>query len=282
MDSPALLGRRDARRRLPLRPRHHARAREPRDSTRSRSFFAVLRQDPVLSPRSSSSPSRGTWARAATRSAASRRAGRSGTTVPRHHARLLEGRRRPDRRLRAPAHRLLRPLRPQRPRPVRERQLHHRARRLHAARPRLLQRQAQRGERRGQPRRRRTTTCRGTAASRARPTTRRSSRCASARSATCSPRCCSRRACRCCWPATRSGRTQGGNNNAYCQDNEISWLDWNWDDAKWRLLDFTKRMVALRKRRIPILRRRDLLQGRPGRRATAARTSPGSSPTARR
>ena len=26
------------------------------------------------------------------------------------------------------------------------------------------------------------------------------------------------------------GRTQGGNNNAYCQDNEISWLDWNLDD----------------------------------------------------
>ena len=31
---------------------------------------------------------------------------------------------------------------------------------------------------------------------------------------------------RCCWPATNCGRTQQGNNNAYCQDNEISWLDW--------------------------------------------------------
>ena len=47
-----------------------------------------------------------------------------------------------------------RPLRAQRPPAVREHQLHHRARRLHAARPRQLQRQAQRGERRGQPRRR--------------------------------------------------------------------------------------------------------------------------------
>ena len=48
--------------------------------------------------------------------------------------------------------------------PLREHQLHHRARRLHAARPRVLQREAQRGQRRGQPRRRETTTARGTAA----------------------------------------------------------------------------------------------------------------------
>ena len=39
--------------------------------------------------------------------------------------------------------------------------------------------------------------------------------------------CCSRRACRCSWWATSSGRTQRGNNNAYCQDNEISWVDWD-------------------------------------------------------
>ena len=54
-----------------------------------------------------------------------------------------------------PPHRLERPLRPQRPAAARQHQLRHRARRLHAARPGLLQRQAQRGQRRGQPRRRR-------------------------------------------------------------------------------------------------------------------------------
>ena len=48
-------------------------------------------------------------------------------------------------------HRLQRPLRGRRPPPVRVGQLHHRARRLHAQRPRLLQRQAQRGQPRGQP-----------------------------------------------------------------------------------------------------------------------------------
>jgi len=49
------------------------------------------------------------------------------------------------------------------------------------------------------------------------------------------------------------GRTQGGNNNAYCQDNEISWFDWeNTDEA---LLDFTSKLIALR-RDHPVFRRR--------------------------
>ncbi len=43
------------------------------------------------------------------------------------------------------------------------------------------------------------------------------------------------------------GRTQDGNNNAYCQDNEISWLDWNLDDRKKALLEFTTNLIALRK-----------------------------------
>ena len=46
------------------------------------------------------------------------------------------------------------------------------------------------------------------------------------------------------------GRTQDGNNNAYCQDNEISWLDWEragTDDAR-ALTDFTARLIELRKR----------------------------------
>jgi isoamylase len=56
------------------------------------------------------------------------------------------------------------------------------------------------------------------------------------------------------------GRTQGGNNNAYCQDNEISWFDWaDTDDA---LLDFTTRLVALR-REHPLFCRRRWFQGRP-------------------
>jgi glycogen operon protein len=55
-------------------------------------------------------------------------------------------------------------------------------------------------------------------------------------------------------------RTQRGNNNAYCQDNEINWHDWYWDDAKWKLLNFTKKLIKLR-RTHPIFRRRDFFHG---------------------
>jgi isoamylase len=56
------------------------------------------------------------------------------------------------------------------------------------------------------------------------------------------------------------GRTQDGNNNAYCQDNELNWVDWYWDDAKWQELNFVKRMIRLRKEH-PIFRRRDFFHG---------------------
>jgi isoamylase len=55
------------------------------------------------------------------------------------------------------------------------------------------------------------------------------------------------------------GRTQRGNNNGYCQDNEISWYDWDHVDAD--LLEFTRRLIALR-RDHPVLRRRRWFQGR--------------------
>jgi isoamylase len=50
------------------------------------------------------------------------------------------------------------------------------------------------------------------------------------------------------------GRTQQGNNNAYCQDNEISWLDWRMADSNADLLRFFQLMIAFRKR-CPLLRR---------------------------
>jgi isoamylase len=56
------------------------------------------------------------------------------------------------------------------------------------------------------------------------------------------------------------GRTQQGNNNAYPQDNELSWYDW--DGADTDLLEFTRRLTALR-REHPVFRRRKWFQGRP-------------------
>ncbi|MGP4112058.1 glycogen debranching protein GlgX [Streptomyces sp. 4N509B] len=65
------------------------------------------------------------------------------------------------------------------------------------------------------------------------------------------------------------GRTQRGNNNAYCQDNELGWLDWSLAagtgegaDPGWRrLLDFTRRLIRMR-RDHPVLRRRAFFSGR--------------------
>ena len=56
------------------------------------------------------------------------------------------------------------------------------------------------------------------------------------------------------------GRTQAGNNNAYCQDNEISWVDWSRAAGMRDLLAFTQRLARLR-RHHPVFRRRRFFQG---------------------
>jgi len=57
------------------------------------------------------------------------------------------------------------------------------------------------------------------------------------------------------------GRTQHGNNNAYCQDNETSWVDWGVDDEGKALLQFVQRMLQIR-RDHPVFRRHRYFQGR--------------------
>jgi isoamylase len=58
------------------------------------------------------------------------------------------------------------------------------------------------------------------------------------------------------------GRSQGGNNNAYCQDNEISWLNWDRiSDADWEFFRFVRRLIRIRRTR-PLLRQSHFLHGR--------------------
>jgi len=64
------------------------------------------------------------------------------------------------------------------------------------------------------------------------------------------------------------GRTQQGNNNVYCQDNELSWVDWSSVDEE--LVDFTAALAALR-RKHPVFRRRRFFAGRPMRRGDELR-----------
>jgi glycogen operon protein len=56
------------------------------------------------------------------------------------------------------------------------------------------------------------------------------------------------------------GRTQSGNNNAYCQDNEISWIHWDLDDAQHEQLRFTQRVIQILQSQ-PALRRRRFFHG---------------------
>ncbi|MEU0564298.1 glycogen debranching protein GlgX [Nonomuraea sp. NPDC005983] len=58
------------------------------------------------------------------------------------------------------------------------------------------------------------------------------------------------------------GRTQKGNNNGYCQDNELTWVDWSDIRENWLLLEFTQSLAALRKRH-PVFRRRRFFYGKP-------------------
>ena len=57
------------------------------------------------------------------------------------------------------------------------------------------------------------------------------------------------------------GRIQQGNNNAYCQDTELSWIDWNLDQPRRELLEFTRLLSRLFHQH-PVLRRRKFFQGR--------------------
>ncbi len=58
------------------------------------------------------------------------------------------------------------------------------------------------------------------------------------------------------------GRTQQGNNNAYCQDNETSWVNWSLSEADRELMEFVTRLIKFRHDH-PVFRRRNFFQGRP-------------------
>jgi isoamylase len=57
------------------------------------------------------------------------------------------------------------------------------------------------------------------------------------------------------------GQSKQGNNNTYCQDNRLSWLDWGLDSEQQELLDFVRTLIGLRKEH-PVFRRRHFFQGR--------------------
>ena len=101
------------------------------------------------------------------------------------------------------------------------------------------------------------------------PTTRRSSRCAAGSSATSWPRCCSRQGVPMLLHGDEIGRTQQGNNNAYCQDNELSWVDWSLVETNARPARRSPAMLAQLRRDHPVFRRRRFFRARRPRRPTS-------------
>jgi isoamylase len=57
------------------------------------------------------------------------------------------------------------------------------------------------------------------------------------------------------------GRTQQGNNNTYCQDNDLNWFNWNWDDDGRSLFEFTRKLIRFRKDH-PVFRRPKYFKGK--------------------
>ncbi len=226
-------------------------ARQFHEVDRLSSFFDLVQQDPVVSQAE------------ADRRALGRRRGR----LPGGHSPLWtewNGKYRDTVRdlvrraahaggVRLAADRLLRPLSGRRPPSPRLHQLRHLPRRVHAQRPRLLQQQAQRGQRRGQPRRREP---QPVLELRRRGRHRRRGRTRAA---------CQKRNFIATLMLSQGvpmlshgdefARTQNGNNNADRQDSELAWVPWPDNDGE--LLDFTRAMVWLR-RDHPVFRARGL------------------------
>ena len=171
------------------------------------------------------------------------------------------GRRRSDRRVRPAPDGLVRPVRPQRTRAARQHQLRHRARRLHAARPRVATTTSTTRPISRITATATTTTLAGTAASRDRPTTRRSSRCARARRATSSRRCCFSQGV----PMLSAGDELAARSRATTTRIARTTRSRGWtghsDDARTQLLAFVRRVVQLR-RQHPVFRRRHFFEGR--------------------
>jgi glycogen operon protein len=64
------------------------------------------------------------------------------------------------------------------------------------------------------------------------------------------------------WSGDEMGHTQNGNNNAYCQDSELTWLNWEHTPEQRDLIEFVSRIIRIRKSE-PVFQRRKFLQGRP-------------------
>ena len=186
--------------------------------------------------------------------------GRVERPLPRRHPPLLARRLRHDRPDGHAARRVERPLPAERPPAVPQHQLHHVARRLHAQRPGELRAEAQRGQRRGQPRRRQQQLQRQLRRRRPDAAQGDRRRSASGRSKNMMASLLLSQGVPMIVAGDEVLRTQRGNNNAYCQDNAISWFDWRLVERNAEMLRFVQALIAFRRQQ-PNVRRPTFLTG---------------------
>ena len=144
---------------------------------------------------------------------------------------------------------------------VREHQLRHRARRLHAARPRELRAEAQRGERREQPDGHNDNISRNWGVEGRDGRSERSSTCAIRVMRDFLATLAFSQGVPMLAHGDEIGRTQRGNNNAYAQDNEITWMDWELDDRAARAARVHAQAASRIRQAHPVLRRRHFFRG---------------------
>ena len=182
--------------------------------------------------------------------------------VPRHGPRLLARALERDPHRRHPARRLVRPVRRRRPLAVRLGELRDRPRRLHPARPGVLRVTSTTTPTARATATAPTTTGHRASGSRARPTTRDVVALRRRTAANLLVTLCLSNGVPMITAGDERGRTQGGNNNPYVQDNPVSWVDWRADDAWLDVYEITKSALRLR-REHPALRQRHWFEGRP-------------------
>ena len=173
--------------------------------------------------------------------------------------RFVQERRRPGGRPPHLSRRQPRPLPARRPRSLPQHQLPDQPRRLHPARPRELRPQAQRRRTARRTRTASTTTSPGTAAPRGRRAIPRCVRCAGAQARNFMALLLLAQGVPMLLGGDEMLRTQRGNNNAYCQDNDTSWFDWSLLRENASFFRFVSRLIRFR-RAHPLLRRRTFFE----------------------
>ena len=237
-------------------------ARELHEVDKLAAFFDIIHQDPVLVAGEADRRAVGSSARAATRSATFPVGGPNGTASIATPC-AASGKATAARSANSPRGSPARAIcTNERPAPVRQHQFHHLPRRFHAARPRCATTTSTTRPTAKKTATAPTTTTVGTAAPKARPTIRAINALREQQKRNFLATLLLSQGVPMLLAGDELGHTQQGNNNAYCQDNELTWLDWTMNPDRQAFLRFRAAMSCRFASEHPVLARRRFFHGR--------------------